>query len=72
LREIYEYARERKVSSKEGTFSKEGGHESREKISMSFGPKYFSAMGGRTVQNRTVRTIMYSPYIRTDLAQKSR
>jgi hypothetical protein len=29
------------VSSKEGTFSKEGGHESRENFSVSFGPKFF-------------------------------
>jgi hypothetical protein len=29
------------VSNKEGMFSKEGGHESREKISVSFGPNFF-------------------------------
>jgi hypothetical protein len=48
------------VSSKEGTFSKEGGHKSQEKISVSFGPNYFSAVGGRTVRIRTVCTD--SPY----------
>jgi hypothetical protein len=52
------------VSSKEGTFSKEGGHESQETFFLSFGPKYFSAVGGRTV--------CMDPYSRMDLAWKSR
>jgi hypothetical protein len=42
------------VSSKEGTFFKERGHDSREKNSVNFWPKYFSAVGGRTVRIRTV------------------
>jgi hypothetical protein len=57
------------VSSKEGTFFEESGHDSREKIFVNFWSKYFSAVGGRTVRIRTIRTI---PYNHTDLAQKSR
>jgi hypothetical protein len=57
------------VSSKEGTFFQESGHDSREKISVNFWPKYFSVVGGRTVRIRTIRTI---PYNRTNLARKSR
>jgi hypothetical protein len=57
------------VSSKEGMFFEESGHDSRENFSVNFWPKYFSAVGGRTVRIRTVRTI---PYSRTDLARKSR
>jgi hypothetical protein len=45
-----------KESSKEGTFSKEGGHKSQEKIYVSIGPKYFSVVGGRTIRIRTVCT----------------
>jgi hypothetical protein len=41
------------VSSKEGTFSKEGGHKSQKKFAVSFGLNYFSVVGGRTVQIRT-------------------
>jgi hypothetical protein len=51
------------VSNKEGTFSKEGGHKSQDFFFVSFGPNYFSAVGGRTVRIGTVRT---------DLARKSR
>jgi hypothetical protein len=47
------------VSSKEGTFFEESGHDSREKNSVNFWPKYFSAVGGRTVRIRTVRTVPY-------------
>jgi hypothetical protein len=60
------------VSSKEGTFSKEGGHKSQEKFSMSFGPKYFYTVGGCTVRIRTFRTILYNSYNCMDLAQKTR
>jgi hypothetical protein len=53
------------VSNKEGMFSKEGGHESQQNyFFLSFGPKYFSAVGGHTVRIRTVctvRMILYSP-----------
>jgi hypothetical protein len=60
------------VSIKEDMFSKEGGHKSQEKFSVIFGPSYFSAVEGRTVRIRTVRTIPYSLYNCMDLAQKSR
>jgi hypothetical protein len=52
------------VSNKEGTF-----FDSREKFSVNFWQKYFSAVGGRTVWICTVRMILCS---RTDLARKSR
>jgi hypothetical protein len=35
-------------------FSKEGGHKSQENVSVSFGPNYFSVVGGRTVRIHTV------------------
>jgi hypothetical protein len=41
------------VSSKEGMFFEESGHDSRENFSVNFWPKYFSAVGGRTVRIRT-------------------
>jgi hypothetical protein len=44
------------VSSKEGMFSKEGGHKSHENFYVSFGPNYFSVLGGRTVRIRTVQS----------------
>jgi hypothetical protein len=56
------------VSNKEGTFSKEGGHESYDFFYLfifiyfffpSFGPKYFSAVGGRTVRIHTFRTTVW-------------
>jgi hypothetical protein len=53
-----------------GHVFQERGHDSQEKFSVNFWPKYFSVVGGRTVRIRTVHTI---PYSRTmDLAQKSR
>jgi hypothetical protein len=63
------------VSNKEGMFSKDRGHDSRENISVSFWMKYFSIVGGRTIQIRIVRTIpyiLYSLYNCIDLARKSR
>jgi hypothetical protein len=35
------------VSNKDGMFSKERGHNSREKVSVSFKPKYFFVVGGQ-------------------------
>jgi hypothetical protein len=45
------------VSSKEGTYFEEGGHDSREKISVNFWPKYFFYCG------RPYYTDPYSPYV---------
>jgi hypothetical protein len=42
------------VSSKEGTFFEESGHDSREKIFVNFWPKFFFVVGGRTVRIHTV------------------
>jgi hypothetical protein len=42
------------VSNKEGMFFKERGHESQEKISVNFWPKFFSVVGGHTVRIHTV------------------
>jgi hypothetical protein len=42
------------------------------KNSMSFGPKYFFVVGGCIVWICIVHTILYNPYNRTVLAQKSR
>jgi hypothetical protein len=44
------------MSSKEGTFSKEGWQKSQEKFSISFGLNYLSNVEGRIVQIRIVRT----------------
>jgi hypothetical protein len=60
------------VSSKEGTLFKESGHDSQEKNSVNFWPKYFSVVGGRTVRIHIVCMILYSPYSRMDLTWKSR
>jgi hypothetical protein len=48
------------VSSKEGTFFEESGHDSREKNSVNFWPKYFSAVGGLYGSVQSVHP--YSPY----------
>jgi len=57
LERFYEHAWERKVSSKEGTFLKESGHDSWEKKkSVNFWPKYFFSCG------RPYCTDSYSPY----------
>jgi hypothetical protein len=61
------------MSNKEGTFSKERGHDSREKNYVNFWSKYFSAMGDRTIRIHTVHTvytILYSLYSCTDLGTK--
>jgi hypothetical protein len=47
------------VSSKEGTFFEESGHDSQEKNSVNFWPKYFFVVGGRTVWIRTIVRIWH-------------
>ena len=66
LERFSEYAWERKVNNKEGTFFEESGHDSWEKFSVNFWPKYFSAVEGHTVWICTVPTVY------TNLARKSR
>jgi hypothetical protein len=50
------------LSSKEGAFSKERGHDSREKNSVSFWLKYFFVVGGRIVWIHIVCMILYISY----------
>jgi hypothetical protein len=48
------------VSNKEDTFFEENGHDSQEKFSMKFLAEFFfSAVEGRTIRIRTVRTVVW-------------
>jgi hypothetical protein len=58
------------MSSKEGMFSKELGHKSQGKKIMCFWAEVFFYCGRPTVRIRTVRTITYILYSRTNLERK--